>query len=197
MLDARKLGQKMNALTSERRFDEMLLFAEEIISEHPESYLGRWWMARAYTFLGNLTSALHWFIEAMKTAENNMEESKISSSMANVYNIMKDWDQSLNYTDIAMELYPDNEVAILARSIALMAKSKKKEATQLLDKNSSLFKEDYQKACAAAVMRDRKKMLEHLSKAVKEYSHTKVSVQYDPEFTLYRRDPDFLAALKA
>ena len=197
MPDTAMIAQEMNTLTEARRFDEMLRHAEEIIDEHPESYLGRWWMGRTYTFLGDYAAALHWFMEAMKKAEDDAEESKISSSMANVYNIVKDWEQSLNYTDIALELNPENVVAIIARSIALMAKGRKKEASQLLEKKSRLFKEDYQKACAAAVLKDKKKMLEHLAKAVKETPHNRVTVLYDPDFTLYRRDQDFLAVLKA
>ena len=197
MLDATKIGQEMNKLIEARRFDEMLRHAEMIMDEHPESHIGRWWMGRTYTFLGDHTAALHWFMEAMKKAEDDNEESKISSSMANVYNIMKDWDQSLNYTDIALELNPENVVAIIAKSIALMAKGRKKEASQLLEKKSKLFKEDYQKACAAAVMKDKKKMLDHLAKAVKENPYNRVTILYDPDFLLYRRDPDFLAVLKA
>ena len=197
MLDAGKISTDMNNLISDRRFNEIIDKAERLIEQYPESYLGRWWKARAYTLMGDTESALHWFMEAMKKAEDDREESKISSSMANVYNIRKDWNQSLNYTEIALELNSENVVAVIARSIALMATGNRKEAYQLLDRNSKLYREDYQKACVAAVKKDKTKMLEHLKKSLTENPHNRVTVQYDPDFALYRRDPEFRALVKS
>ena len=197
MLDAGKIGTEMNQFIADRRFNEIIGKAERLIEEYPESYLGRWWKARAYTLMGDTESALHWFIEAMKKAEDDREESKISSSMANVYNIRKDWSQSLNYTDIALELNPENVVAVIARSIALMATGNKKEAYQLLEKNPKLYKEDYQKACVAAVKKDKAKMLEYLKKSLTVNPHNRVTVQFDPDFALYQRDSDFRALVKS
>ena len=197
MLDATKIATAMNGLIAERRFKELLERSELLIDEYPESYLGWWWKARACTFLGDNGAALHLFMEAMKRAEDDAEESKISSSIANVYNVLKNWEESLNYTDIALELNPDNVVAIIARSIALIATGKRGEAGKLLEKKKALFKEEYQKACAAAVLKNKKEMLEHLRNAVMENPYNRVTVLYDPDFALYRRDPDFLAVLKA
>jgi tetratricopeptide (TPR) repeat protein len=197
MLDANEINGEMNTLVVDRRFSDILKKAEELIDDFPESYLGRWWKARAYTFMGDTDAALHWLMEAMKKAEDNDEESKISSSMANIYNIRKDWHQSLNYTEIALELNQENVVAVLARSIALMATGKKREANQLLDRKNEFIKNNYQKACAAAVKKDKNKMLEHLAKAIKENPHSRITVQYDPDFEVFRRDSDFRGLLKA
>ena len=109
--------------------------------------------------------------------------------MANIYNIRKDWIQAVNYADIALELNPDNVVAIIARSIALMATGKRKEADQLFEEKEKLFKDDYQKACVSAVKRDKKDMLKYLAKAIKDNSHNKVTVLFDPDFTPYSRPP--------
>lgn len=196
MPDTKQIDTKMNKLIAEKRFTEMLTNADEIIEEYPDNYLGYWWKARTYTLMSNTETALHWFIEAMKRAENDHEESKISSSMANVYNIRKDWDNSLNYTEIALELNPVNVVAIIARSIALTAKGKKREAYQLLDSNIRLYKEEYQKACVAAVKKNKEKMLMHLGNAIKENPHTRITVLYDPDFALYRNTPELRMLLK-
>lgn len=196
MLDANETNTEMNMLIAEKNFTGMITRAEEIIENYPDKYLGYWWKARAYTLMGDTYAALHWFMEAMKRAETDHGESKISSSIANVYNIRKDWENSLNYTEIALELNPANVVAIIARSIALTAKGKKREAHQLLDINTRLYKEEYQKACVAAVKKNKEKMLIHLVNAIKENPHTRITVMYDPDFALYRNDPQFRMLLK-
>jgi tetratricopeptide (TPR) repeat protein len=147
--------------------------------------------------MGDTDTALEWFMEALKNAETEKEESKISSSMANVYNVRKEWQESLNYTDIALELNPNNVVAVIARSIALMAMGKRAEANRLLDQNNKLFKEEYPKACVAAVKRDKVTMLKHLANILLENPQNKVTVLCDPDFSLYWDDPDFRALLKA
>lgn len=197
MFDESKITREMNTLIAERRFNEIIEKAETIIDEYPDSYLGRWWIARAYTLKGETEAALDWLMEAMKKADNELEESKISSSMANIHNIRKEWDESPNFTDIALELNPENVVAIIARSIALMATGKKNTANKLLDQNTRLFKEPYQKACVAAVKRDKQEMLEQLGIAFKQNPHNRVTVLQDPDFSLYTRDPEFRALLKA
>ena len=190
-IDMKAIGVEMNHLIAERDFNGMIDKAGSIIDEHPSSYLGRWWMARTLTFMGRTDEALDWLMEAMKKADSDEEESKISSSMANVYNVMKRWEDSLNYTSIALELNPRNVVGIIARSIALSAIGKRKEATRLLDSNQRLYVDDYQKACVAAVKRNKAKMLEHLRNAVEGTPHSKVTVQYDPDFAPYRGDSEF------
>jgi tetratricopeptide (TPR) repeat protein len=196
MLDANQINPEMNQLIAAKQFKEIAKGAEKLIEAYPDNYLGYWWKARASTFMGDTDLALHWFIEAMKKSENDHEESKISSSMANVCNIRKDWENSLNYTEIALELNQENVVAIIAKSIALVATGRKKEAYQLLDRNNKHFKEDYQKACVAAVKKDKQKMLKYLGKAIKENPHTRVTVLHDPDFAIYRRDPEFRSLLK-
>lgn len=186
-----QVNKKMNVLLSKRKLNQMIEYAEKLIQENPDSYLGAWWKARALTFKGDTDGALHWFMESMKKAESEIEESKISSSVANVYNIKKQWVNSLNYTAIALDLNPKNVVGVIARSIALGATGKRNEARKLLDSNQKLFVDEYQKACVAAVKRNKTKMLEHLEKTFEKNPHCKVTVQFDPDFANYRGDKKF------
>ena len=190
-IDLKAIGEDMNRLIAERDFNGMIDRAESIIDEQPSSYLGRWWRARTLTFMGRTDEAIDWLMEAMKRADSDEEESKISSSIANVYNVMKRWEDSLNYTAIALELDPKNVVGVIARSIALSAMGKGKEASRLLDSNQRLYADDYQRACVAAVKRDKIRMFEYLRKAVEGNPHSKVTVQYDPDFASYRGDSEF------
>ena len=190
-IDQKAIKGEMNQLIAERNFNGMLEKAGNILDDHPTSYLGRWWMARALTFMGRTDEALDWLMMAMRKAESDEEESKIASSMANVYNVRKQWEDSLNYSAIALELNSENVVGVIARSIALSATGKRPEASRLLDSNQRLYVDDYQKACVAAVKRKKATMLEHLRKAVEENPHSKVTVQYDPDFAQYRRDSQF------
>ena len=190
-IDMKVISSEMNQLIVKRDFNGMIDKAESLIDEQPSSYLGRWWMARTFTFMGRTEEALEWLMEAMKRADSDEEESKIASSMANVYNVMKRWEDSLNYTAIALELNSRNVVGVIARSIALSAMGKGKEASRLLDSNQRLYVDDYQRACVASVKRKKAKMLEHLRKAVEGKPHSKVTVQFDPDFAPYRGDPEF------
>ena len=190
-IDQKAIKGEMNQLIAVRDFNGMIEKAGSIIDEHPSSYLGRWWMARTLTFMGRTDESLDWLMMAMRRADSDGEESRIASSMANVYNMMKQWEDSLNYSAIALKLNPKNVVGVIARSIALSATGKKNESTRLLDSNKRLYIDDYQRACVAAVKRNKSSMLEYLRKAVEGSPHSKVTVQYDPDFAPYRGDPEF------
>ena len=190
-IDQKAIKGEMNQLIAARDFNGMIEKARGIIDEHPSSYLGRWWMARGLTFMGRTDEALDWLMMAMRKAESDGEESRIASSMANVYNVRKQWEESLKFTAIALELDSRNVVGVIARSIALSATGKRDEASRLLDSNKRLYNDDYQRACVAAVNRDKPSMLGYLRLAVEENPHSKVTVQYDPDFAPYMRDPEF------
>ena len=191
LIDQKAIKGEMNQLIEVRDFNGMIEKAGSIIDEHPSSYLGRWWMSRALIFMGRTDEALDWLMMAMRRADSDGEESRIASSMANVYNVRKQWEDSLNYSAISLELDPRNVVGVIARSIALSATGKRNEASRLLDSNKRLYVDDYQRACVAAVKRDKPSMLKYLRNAMEESPHSKVTVRYDPDFAPYRRDPEF------
>lgn len=190
-IDYNAIKGEMNQRIASRDFNGMYEKAGNILDDHPSSYLGKWWIARALTFMGRTDEALDWLMMAMRKADSDEEESKIASSMANIYNVRKQWEDSLKFTAIALELNPGNVVGVIARSIALSATGKRDEASRLLDSNKKLYVDDYQQACVAAVRRDKAKMFEHLRKAVDRNPHSKITIQYDPDFAPYTRDSEF------
>ena len=190
--DSHLISQAMNTLIESEKFIELVEAAETIIHEHPDDYLGYWWKGRALTFIGRHDEAIKSFIESLKHATNDNEESKIMSSISNIYNIQRKYDKTLQYTEIALELNPNNVVAIIARSIALASTGKKREARQLLEDNKRLYEEDYQKACVHAVLKEKDEMLRFLSKAIESNPHNRVTVRFDPDFRLFHRDPEFI-----
>ncbi len=103
-IDQKAIKWEMNQLIEVRDFNGMIEKAGSIIDEHPLSYLGRWWKSRALTFMGRTDEALDWLMMAMRRADSDREESRITSSMANVYNMRKQWEDSLNFSAIALEL---------------------------------------------------------------------------------------------
>jgi len=185
----------MNRLIASEGFIELIDAAENMINEQPDDYLGYWWKGRALTFTGRNEDSIKSFTEALKHATNDKEESKIMSSISNIYNIQRKYDKTLQYTEIALELNPVNVVAIIARSIALASTGKKHEARQLLDNHKRLYKEDYQKACVHAVLKEKEETLKYLTKAIELNPHNRVTVRFDPDFRLYLRDPEFIKLL--
>jgi len=174
----------------------MIKLAEQLIRKYPNSYLGIWWKAYTLTMLGDTETALRWFIEAIKKANNEKEESEISSSIASMYNIKRDWKQALNYAEISLELNSENVNAIIEKSISLLATAKKSEAYNLLEDNKNLYKDYFQKARVAAIKKNKKKMLNYLNQAIVNNPHYRVIVQFDPAFFLYRRDSEFQELIK-
>ena len=191
LMDLNQISHQMNLLIAAEQFPELVEAAETIIIEHPDDYLGYWWKGRALTFIGRTEDAIRSFIGALKHATNDKEESKIMSSISNIYNIQRQYDKTFQYTEIALELNPDNVVAVIARGIALASTGKKHEARQLLDANKRLYKEDYQKACVHAILREKEKAFDYLSKAIESNPHNRVTVRFDPDFRLYLRNPVF------
>lgn len=190
------IGNVMNGHIAYQEFAMMLELSESMMVESPSVYLGYWWKGRALTFLGRPDDALDAFFEALNRADSDFVESKVCSSIANVYNVKRDYQQTLNFTEKARELNPDNVVAIIAQSIALTKTGKKKQAKQLLDDNWSKYLEEYQQACAHAVLGQKDKMLEQLAKSIQGNPHQKITIQHDPDFRDYLGDSGFLKLIK-
>lgn len=186
----------MNNLIGLGDFHSLLREAEAMVDEGPDNYIGYWWRGRALTLQGRLDEAVKAFYDAVKHADDDHEESRIMASLANVFNVRKEYDLALDYADIALELNSENPVAVLARGVALAATGEKREASEHLSSSWDKLRGSYERACGYAVTGQKTKMLDALRDDLTVNPHHRVIVLHDPEFRPYLRSPDFRALLK-
>jgi len=194
--DAPENRAKLNGLVAEADFEALLAEAGRIVESEPNSFIGYWWMGRALTLMGRLDDAVRAFYESVKRADDELEESRIMASLANVFNAQKKHDVAEEYAEAALELNPGNPVGVLARSVALASTGRRREASELISASWGKLTEGYERACAYAVTGQKSKLLEALREDVAANPHHRVTVLHDPEFRPYLKDPEFRAAIK-
>ncbi len=195
--EAPKTRAKLNYLIAEADFEALLAEADRMMESEPGSYIGYWWRGRALTLMGRLDDAVRAFYESVKRADDDLEESRIMASLANVFNVQKKHDVAEEYAEAALELNPSNPVGILARSIALASTGRRREASELISANWGKLTEGYERACAYAVMGQKSRLIEALREDLTANPHHRVTALHDPEFRPYLRDPEFRAVIKA
>ena len=194
--EASETKAKLNGLIAEADFEALLAEANRMVECEPESYVGYWWMGRALTLMGRLDDAVRAFYESVKRADDELEESRIMASLANVFNVQKKHDVAEEYAEAALELDPGNPVGVLARSVALASTGRRREASELISASWGKLTEGYERACAYAVTGQKSKLLEALREDVAANPPHRVTVLHDPEFRPYLKDPEFRAAIK-
>ena len=195
-LESEEKLKNLNNLIWQGDFHSLLMEAEAMVDEEPDNYIGYWWRGRALTLQGRLDEAVKAFYDAVKHADDDLEESRIMASLANVFNVRKEYDMALDYADIALELNSENPVAVLTRGVALAATGDKRKASEHLSSSWGILKDSYERACGYAVTGQKENMLEALREDLAVNPHHRVTVLHDPEFRPYLRSPDFRALLK-
>jgi len=194
--ESEETRKNFNNLIGLGDFHSLLREAEAMVEEEPDNYVGYWWRGRALTLQGKLDEAVKAFYDAVKRADDEHEEARIMASLANVFNIKKDYDAALNYSEIALELNPGNPVAVLARGVALAATGRKREASEHISSCWGKLRDSYERACGYAVTGQKTKMLEALKEDLADNPHHRVTILHDPEFRPYLRSPELRAYLK-
>ena len=195
--EAPETRAKLNGLIAEADFQALLAEADRMLESEPENYVGHWWRGRALTLMGGLDDAVRVFYESVKRADDDLEESRIMASLANVFNVQKKHDVAEEYAEAALELNPVNPVGVLALSVALASTSRRREASELISSSWGKLTEGYERACAYAVIGQKGRLIEVLREDVAANPHHRVTALHDPEFRPYLRDPEFRAVIKA
>ena len=182
-------------IISKGDFELLLIRAEEMVKAEPNSYLGYWWRGRALSFQGRYDEAVKAFYDSVKHSNTDKEESMIIACIANLFNIKKDYCMALEYSNIALELDPDNPTAILSKGVALIATGMKREASEHISLNWGKLVDGYQRAKGYALTGQKSKMMDALKDDLAKNPHHRIAVYHDPEFRPYLRDPSLRSIL--
>ena len=132
------------------------------------------------------------YSEALKyTAERSKAQDRIFSNRSNAHLIAGNWKEALSDVEKALQIDPEDSVAVLNKCIALKKLGREEEAKDIIQGILPEIEEDYYRACAFAVLGEKKKMLKELEVAIEEDSGKRVDAKFDPDFADYRDDPDF------
>jgi len=173
-----------------------LEFAEKVIRIKPSDYYGYCLKSLVFIYIGKYKEAEELLEEAfVQTKENSKDRATVYTNMSHISLLENLWESALDNAEKALKIDPDESAAICNKCIALKKLGKVNEANKIMNKTltkiDSSWTGKYNRACSYAVLEDKENMLKELSDAIKEDTYFIPRAKMDPEFEVYRMDPDF------
>lgn len=173
-------------------FDKALEMSERMIRCAPTHFEGYWRKGDSLVYRNKLKDGIATFNEALKyTAEKSREQATVLTSRSNARLLAGDWEKAISDAEKSLQIVPKGNAAAINKGIALKKLNRADEANQILKDVLKKAEARYFRACAFAVLADKRNMLKELALAIKEDSLYKVKAKLDPDFADYQEDPDF------
>lgn len=172
-------------------FNEAFKMSENMISKDPSNFRGYHCKGRSLIHLNKLKDALTNYNQALSLAKRPEQFAEILTSRSNALLIAGKWREVLSDEERALQMYPGSNAGIINKCIALKKLDRKEEAAKIIQDILPKLKDKYSRACAFAVLGDKKNMLKELKIAIDEDRKNRVDAKFDPDFVDYRKDPDF------
>lgn len=174
------------------QFKKALRMSEQTIKQVPTDFRGYFLKGRALVYLGKLKTAIRSFNRALKyTAEKSEDRSEVLISRSNVHLIAGSWEKALLDAEKALQIEPEEPAAAINKCNAMKKLGKGSEADKILKDILSEVTYAFHRACAFALLGDKKNMLKELKKAITKVSGLRVYARFDPDFAEYQEDSDF------
>lgn len=172
-------------------FDKALETSENMIRQDPDNFIGYESKGRSIIHLNRLEDALANYSQALSLTKRPGEIADILTNRSNTLLIAGKWEEALSDAERALRIGTESKAVILNKCIALKKLDRKEEAEKIIQGILPKLKDKYSRACAFAVLGDKKNILKELKMAIDKDSGNRVNAKFDPDFADYREDPDF------
>lgn len=168
--------------------------SKEIIKQAPTNYRGYYLEGITLVSLypNKLNGAIRSLNKALKyTAKSSTERSTVLISRSNAYLVAGRWKDAFSDAEKALHIEPKESSAVINKCHAMKKMGKGSEAAKILKDLLPEIEYKYDRACAFAILGDKKNMLKELKRAITKHRGYRTKARIHPEFADYREDSDF------
>lgn len=174
------------------KFDKAIKTFDKLIELDPNKYIYYLGKGRCLTYQGKIDESIDVFNKGIKNMKNNSEsEIMLLISRANSYLIKGNWKKALDDSEKVLKINPNRYSALINKSLALKNMNQKEEAEEIIKTILPEIENHYHRACALAVVEDKKNMLSEIEITIREENEYKIDFINAPEFIKYKEDPEF------